>query len=153
MTNTQKTLSCKLIGVLWFLWALLHIVPGLMMMQDALSGDISSIKMLFPETDPNGLSRDYANELRAILVTFGQHGFNLFWFGLVALVGSFPIFFYGNRTALITSAIVTGLADLGALFATFMIGRIDYVGILIFAGTAVGVVLTIWVLVFAHRNS
>ena len=85
-------------------------------------------------------------------MTFGQHGFNLFWFGLVALVGSFLIFFYANRTALITSAIVIGLADLGALFATFMIGKIDVFGVLIFAGTVLGVVLTGLLLKRGHSN-
>ncbi|MEM1020618.1 MAG: hypothetical protein AAGJ09_09045 [Pseudomonadota bacterium] len=152
MADVRKNVVSKIIGTLWFLWALLHILPGLIMVQSALSGDISSIKMLFPETDPDGLSRDYADEVRAILVTFGQHGFNLFWFGLVALVGSFLIFFYANRTALITSAIVIGLADLGALFATFMIGKIDVFGVLIFAGTVLGVVLTVLLLKRGHSN-
>ncbi|MEM0938218.1 MAG: hypothetical protein AAF600_09085 [Bacteroidota bacterium] len=36
---------------------------------------------------------------------------------------------------MLIAAIVGGIADLGALFATFMIGSIDIWGVLIFSGT------------------
>ncbi|MEM6903794.1 MAG: hypothetical protein AAF556_11215 [Pseudomonadota bacterium] len=136
----------KIISSLWLLWALLHILPGMFLIIDAVAGDISSIQFLFPETRPDELMRDYPEEVAAILVTFGQHGFNLFWFGLVALIGSALIWFRESRTALLVTAIVIGLADLGAVFAAIMIGRIDIVGVLIFSGTAGGLALTYSVL-------
>ncbi|MEM9206850.1 MAG: hypothetical protein AAGA88_11025 [Pseudomonadota bacterium] len=113
------------------------------MITQALQGDISSINMLFPETDPEGLMRDYREETSAILVTFGQHGFNLFWFGWVALIGAILILRRRSKTALVVSAVVIGFADLGALFATVMIGRIDVFGVLIFSGTVLGIGLSV----------
>ncbi|MEM6892679.1 MAG: hypothetical protein AAF554_03245 [Bacteroidota bacterium] len=132
----------KVIAILWFIWSLLHIFPGLFSMTNALGGDITSIKFLFPETNPLAMTNDYPNEVKAVLVTFGQHGFNLFWFGLVTLVCSILIWKKQNKMALLIAAIVAGLADLGALFATFMIGRIDLWGILIFFGTFLAIFLS-----------
>ncbi|MEM8507883.1 MAG: hypothetical protein AAF717_08635 [Bacteroidota bacterium] len=125
----------KIIALLWFVWSLLHIVPGIFSMTNALSGDITSIQFLFPETNPSAMASDYPEEVNAVLVTFGQHGFNLFWFGLVTLLCAIWIWKKQHKTALLIAAIVGGLADLGALFATFMIGRIDIWGVLIFFGT------------------
>ena len=115
-------------------------------MINALAGDITSIKFLFPETNPSGMTEDYPNEVKAVLVTFGQHGFNLFWFGLVTMVSAISIWKKQNKIAVLIAAIVGGLADFGALFATFMIGRIDIWGVLIFLGTAVAIFLSynIW---------
>ncbi|MEM6780839.1 MAG: hypothetical protein AAF569_03150 [Pseudomonadota bacterium] len=133
----------RIISVLWFMWSLPHIIPGIMMMQNALSGDISSIQFLFPETDSSALKRDYPLEVDAILVTFGQHGFNLFWFGIVALISAVWIWVWQSRAAIILASVVIGFADVGALFATFMIGRIDIFGILIFTGTLLGIILSV----------
>lgn len=115
-------------------------------MTNALGGDITAIQFLFPETNPVEMTRDYPNEVKAILVTFGQHGFNLFWFGLVTLVCGILIWKKQDNIALLIAALVGGLADLGALFATFMVGRIDIWGVLIFFGTFVAIFLSynIW---------
>ncbi|MEM9861822.1 MAG: hypothetical protein AAF938_09420 [Myxococcota bacterium] len=125
---------------------MLHVIPGIMTIDRALSADVSSIAFLFPETNPHALMQDYPREAAAISVTYGQHGFNLLWFGLVALVGSGVIAIAPSRLALILSAVVIGLADLGALFATWMIGRVDVLGVLIFSGTALGTGLTVFAL-------
>lgn len=132
----------KVIAILWLIWSLLHIVPGMIAMTNALSGDISSIQFLFPETNPSGMTSDYPNEVKAVLVTFGQHGFNLFWFGLITLVCAILIWKKQNKIAILIAAIVGGLADFGALFATFMIGSIDFWGVLIFFGTFLAIFLS-----------
>ncbi|MEM8927264.1 MAG: hypothetical protein AAGC45_03605 [Bacteroidota bacterium] len=132
----------RIIAMLWFIWSLLHIFPGIFSLTNALSGDITSIQFLFPETDPIGMTGDYPNEVAAILVTFGQHGFNLFWFGMVTLVCSILIWKKHDKTAGLIALIVGGLADLGALFATFMIGSIDIWGVLIFVGSFSAVLLS-----------
>ena len=88
------------------------------------------------------MTEDYPNEVGAVLVTFGQHGFNLFWFGLVTLVCAFLIWQKQHKIAILIAVIIGGLADLGALFATFMIGSIDVAGILIFLGTFTAVFLS-----------
>ncbi|MEM6532453.1 MAG: hypothetical protein AAF654_07505 [Myxococcota bacterium] len=149
MTGTHQVANSKatkLVALLWFAWSLLHILPGLITIDHALSADISAISFLFPETKPEAVMRDYPGEVRAISITFGQHGFNLLWFGLVALVASGFIAFRPSRVVLIVSGVVIGFADLGALFATFIIGRIDVVGAVIFAGTGLGIGLTVFVL-------
>lgn len=133
----------KIISILWFLWSLPHIFPGAFAIKNALENDISSIDFLFPDVRSEALMREYPREVEAILVTFGQHGFNLMWFGLVALVLSVYIWLHESQTALIFAAVIVGFADLGALFATIMIGRIDLFGILIFSGTAIGLILTL----------
>lgn len=127
--------SFKIIAILWVIWSFLHILPGVQGMIYALGGDISSIQFLHPETNPEALTNDYPKEVSAVLVVFGQHNFNLLWFGLVTLVCSVLIWKKQNKIALLVASIVAGLADLGALFATFMIGSIDIWGILIFLGT------------------
>ncbi|MEM8567738.1 MAG: hypothetical protein AAGF85_14850 [Bacteroidota bacterium] len=138
----QKKNAYTFIAVLWLIWSLLHILPGIFSMANALSGDITSIKFLFPETNPSGMTHDYPNEVKAVLVTFGQHGFNLFWFGLVTLICAVFIWKRQNQTAMLIAAIVGGLADLGAIFATFMIGSIDIWGVLIFSGTFLAILLS-----------
>ena len=136
----------KTIAILWLIWSLLHIVPGVFTVTNAIVGDITSIQFLFPETNPSEMTNDYPNEVKAVLVTFGQHGFNLFWFGLVTLICSILIWKKHNKVAMLIAAIVGGLADLGAIFATFMIGSIDIWGVLIFSGTFVAIFLSfrIW---------
>ncbi|MEM8999817.1 MAG: hypothetical protein AAGB24_06095 [Bacteroidota bacterium] len=142
----KKINTYKVIAILWVIWSLLHIIPGIFSMTNALGGDITAIQFLFPETNPVEMTRDYPNEVKAILVTFGQHGFNLFWFGLVTLVCGILIWKKQDNIALLIAALVGGLADLGALFATFMVGRIDIWGVLIFFGTFVAIFLSynIW---------
>ena len=132
----------KIIALLWFIWSLLHIVPGAMSMISALAGDITSIKFLFPETNPTAMTHDYPSEVKAILVTFGQHGFNLFWFGIVTLFCAISIWKKQSQIAIVIAAIVAGFADLGALFAVFMIGEIDIWGALIFLGTFMAIFLS-----------
>ncbi|MEM6360170.1 MAG: hypothetical protein AAF731_08760 [Bacteroidota bacterium] len=132
----------KIIALLWFIWSLLHIVPGAMSIISALAGDITSIKFLFPETNPTAMTQDYPNEVKAILVTFGQHGFNLFWFGIVTLFCAISIWKKQSQIAIVIAAIVAGFADLGALFAVFMIGEIDIWGALIFLGTFMAIFLS-----------
>ncbi|MGD1961763.1 MAG: hypothetical protein ACFB2Y_23100 [Fulvivirga sp.] len=132
----------KIIALLWFIWSLLHIVPGAMSMISALAGDITSIKFLFPETNPTAMTHDYPSEVKAILVTFGQHGFNLFWFGIVTLFCAISIWNKQSQMAIVIAAIVAGCADLGALFAVFMIGEIDVWGVLIFLGTFLAIFLS-----------
>ncbi|MEM8868031.1 MAG: hypothetical protein AAGC73_07155 [Verrucomicrobiota bacterium] len=143
--DPNKIKITKLISALWFLWALLHIIPGTLSMMSAVAGDITSLEFLFPDTNPKAMTTDYPREVEAILVTFGQHGFNLFWFGLVTLVCSVWIWVKQSGTAMLLAAVVGGLADLGALFAVYMIGRIDIWGLLIFAGTLLAIVLSGWI--------
>ena len=59
--------------------------------------------------EPGSLQMDYPEAAGAII---GQHGFNLFWIGLVTLICAFFVW-KGNRHAIFLAAITGGLADLG----------------------------------------
>ena len=155
MKNASRKIgsTTKLIAVLWFVWSLLHIIPGTLMMMSSLTGDITSMLFLFPKTNPQAMTADYPLEVKAILVTHGQHAFNLFWFGLVTLLCSVGIWIKQSSTAMLIAAVVGGFADLGALFAVYMIGGIDIWGSLIFAGTLLAIVLSGWVGILKKRST
>lgn len=138
----RKKSAYYIIALLWFIWSSLHILPGIQSMINTLAGDISSIQYVYLEGNPAGLTSDYPNEVSAVLVVFGQHGFNLLWFGLVTLVCSLIIWKKQDHVAMLIASIVGGLADLGALFASFMKGSIDFSGVIIFLGTFLAILLS-----------
>ncbi|WP_422081430.1 hypothetical protein [Ulvibacterium sp.] len=97
-------------SILWIVWGLVHILAGVMTMKGVLTDDISaSIAGIADAVDPNTLQMDYPKAAGAII---GQHGFNLFWIGLVTLLSAFYIW-KGNKNAIFLAAITGGLADLG----------------------------------------
>ena len=105
----MKTLL-KISAVLWIIWGLVHMLAGVMTVYGVFAGDLSvPISAILDGVDPTILTADYPAQLGGIL---GQHGFNLFWFGLITLIAAFYIW-NGNRNAIFMAAIVGGLADLG----------------------------------------
>ncbi len=108
----QKTLSTllKISAVLWIIWGIVHIFAGVMTMYFILSGDIaSSVSGIADAVDPKTLQMNYPEAAGAII---GQHGFNLFWIGLVTFISAFFIW-KNNKNAIFLAAITGGLADLG----------------------------------------
>lgn len=100
----------KTAGVLWIFWGLVHIFAGVMTMKGVLMQDISaSISGIADAINPSTLNMDYPEAAGAII---GQHGFNLFWVGIVTLISGFFIW-KGNRNAIFFAAITGGLTDLG----------------------------------------
>ena len=79
-------------------------------MYHILQNDMSSaVSGIADDVDPATLKMDYPAAAGAIV---GQHGFNLFWIGMVTLICAFYI--WGkNREAIFLAAITGGLADLG----------------------------------------
>lgn len=74
------------------------------------SGDISAaVSGIADAVDPASLQMDYPAAAGAII---GQHGFNLFWIGIVTFVCAFYIW-KQNKNAIFLAAITGGLADLG----------------------------------------
>jgi hypothetical protein len=107
--NNVKTLL-KVSAILWIVWGAVHILAGVMTLQGVLSGDpAASIAGIADAVNPETLQMDYPAAVGGLL---GQHGFNLFWFGLVTLICAFYIW-RGNTNAVFLAAIVGGLADLG----------------------------------------
>ncbi len=100
----------KISAVLWIIWGLVHILAGVLTMSGHLSGDISkSIAGIADDTDPASLYMEYPLAVSAILA---QHGFNLFWIGIVTFICAFFIW-KKNTNAIFLAAITGGLADLG----------------------------------------
>jgi len=99
----------KVSATLWIIWGIVHILAGVLTMNFVLSGDIaSSIGGIADAVDPITLQMEYPKAVGAVI---GNHGFNLFWIGIITFVCGFFIW-KGNKNAIFLAAIVGGLADL-----------------------------------------
>ncbi len=106
----KLTILLKISAILWIIWGIVHILAGIMTMKGILTDDIyASVIGIADGVDPNTLQMDYPKPVGAII---GQHGFNLFWIGIVTFVSAFYIW-KGNTNAIFLAALTGGLADLG----------------------------------------
>ncbi|WP_299519360.1 hypothetical protein [Winogradskyella sp.] len=100
----------KISTILWIIWGLVHVLAGVMTMRGILTDDITaSVAGIADAVDPDTLRVDYPKASGAII---GQHGFNLFWIGVVTFISAFYVW-KGNKNAIFLAAITGGLADLG----------------------------------------
>lgn len=137
MNQNSLSIFFKVSAVLWIIWGIVHIFAGIMTMKGYLSGDISaSVSGIADAIDPTTLQMDYPQAAGAILA---QHGFNLFWVGLVTFICAFYIW-KKNTNAIFLAAITGGLTDLGYFifldlggFVHFMPGTV----MTIFSGSAI----------------
>jgi hypothetical protein len=114
----------KISAVLWIVWGLVHILAGVMTMKGILTGDISaSVSGIADAVDPGKLQMNYPEASGAII---GQHGFNLFWIGIVTLISAFFVW-KGNRNAIFLAALTGGLADLGYFLFMDLGGFVNFV--------------------------
>lgn len=120
----QLKLLYKVSGVLWIIWGLVHILAGVMTMKFVLSDDISaSVAGIADAVDPAQIQMDYPDAAGAII---GQHGFNLFWIGIVTLIAGFYVW-KGNKNAIFLAALTGGLADLGYFLFMDLGGYVNFV--------------------------
>ncbi|MEL6590508.1 MAG: hypothetical protein AAFP02_09560 [Bacteroidota bacterium] len=106
----NASLFFKIAAVLWIIWGLVHVFAGVMTMYGILTDSISSsVAGIADAIDPSTLEVDYPKAAGAII---GQHGFNLFWIGIVTFISAFYVW-SGNKNAIFLAAITGGLADLG----------------------------------------
>ena len=122
----MKNLSAlfKLSSILWIVWGIVHILAGIMTMKGILTQDISSsVSGIADAVDAQTLQMDYPEAAGAII---GQHGFNLFWIGLVTFIAAFYIW-KGNKNAIFLAAITGGLADLGYFLFMDLGGYVKFV--------------------------
>jgi len=120
----MKKIILKTSSVLWVIWGLVHIFAGILTMKGYLTGDItSSVSGIADAIDRTLLQMDYPQALGAILA---QHGFNLFWIGLVTTIAGIYIW-NKNTTAIFVAALVGGLADLGYLIFMDLGGFVRFV--------------------------
>ncbi|MFK7904116.1 MAG: hypothetical protein AB8B69_03280 [Chitinophagales bacterium] len=114
----------KISAVLWIIWGFVHIFAGLMTMYFITSGDISSsISGIADAVAPATLQMVYPAATGAVI---GQHGFNLFWIGIVTFVCAFFIW-KKNGNAIFLAAITGGLTDLGYFLFMDLGGFVHFV--------------------------
>ena len=124
MKSSTASRLLKVSAILWIIWGLVHVLAGVMTMRGILIGDISlSVSGIADAVDPSSLQLDYPEAAGAIL---GQHGFNLFWIGVVTFISAFFIW-KGNRQAIFLAAITGGLADLGYFLFMDLGGYVNFV--------------------------
>ena len=133
----------KISTVLWIIWGLVHIFAGIMTMKGPLTGDISaSVSGIADAIEPTLVQMDYSKASGAIIA---QHGFNLFWIGLFTFIGAFYIW-KGNKTAIIFTAIVGGLTDLGYFIFIDLGGFANFVpGTIMTIVSATAIILSLYV--------
>ena len=123
MSNLNANLL-KISAVLWIVWGIVHIFAGVMIMNFVLSGDIAgAVAGIADAVSPATLQMDYPTAAGAIL---GQHGFNLFWIGVVTLICAFLIW-RRNTNAIFLAALTGGLADLGYFLFMDLGGYVHFV--------------------------
>lgn len=132
----------KIAAVLWIVWGLVHILAGILTMNAVLSGDISaSVSGIADAVDPKSVQMDYPAAAGAII---GQHGFNLFWIGVVTLISGFFVW-KGNSNAIFLAAITGGLADLGYFLFMDLGGHVQFVpGTLMTIVSATAIILSFY---------
>lgn len=114
----------KIAAVLWVIWGLVHMGAGGLTMSAVLGGDIAgAVSGISDAVDPATLQLDYPAAVGGLL---GQHGFNLFWIGLVTLICAFFIW-RKNGNAIFLAAITGGLADLGYFLFMDLGGFVNFV--------------------------
>ena len=124
MNRTSLSILLKVAAVLWIIWGFVHIFAGGMIMNFIISGDISgAVGGIADAVDPESLKRDYPPAAGAVL---GQHGFNLFWIGVVTFVCAFFIW-KKNKNAIFLAALVGGLADIGYFLFMDLGGYVNFV--------------------------
>lgn len=124
MNPKTSSLFLKISSVLWIVWGLVHIFAGAITMYFITGGDISSaVSGIADGVDPASLQMDYPAAAGAII---GQHGFNLFWIGIVTFVCAFFIW-KQHTNAIFLAAITGGLADLGYFLFMDLGGHVNFV--------------------------
>ncbi len=93
-------------------------------MKRILTNDITaSISGIADAIEPSTLRMDYPPAAGALI---GQHGFNLFWIGVVTFICAFYVW-KGNKNAIFLAAITGGLADLGYFIFLDLGGFVHFV--------------------------
>ena len=105
----MKTLF-KTSSVLWIIWGIVHMFFGVFILYLMSIGDTSRIvSEVANNVSPELIKMDYPAAANAL---YGQHGWNLLWFGIVTTIAGFYVW-KGNKNAILLAAIIGGLADFG----------------------------------------
>ena len=143
----KTSILLKASSILWIIWGLVHIFAGIMTMKGILTNDITaSVSGIADAVNPESLKMDYPKAAGAVI---GQHGFNLFWIGIVTFISAFFVW-KGNRNAIFLAALTGGLADLGYFVFMDLGGFVNFV-----PGTVMTIVSSLAIITsfYAHFKS
>lgn len=104
--SARSSLLLRVSAVLWVVWGLVHMLAGVLTMS---RGTTEAVQGIADAVEPTLLELDYPDAAGAII---NQHGFNLFWIGLVTLVCA-AFIWRRSAAAVFLAALVGGLADIG----------------------------------------
>lgn len=140
----------KISAILWVIWGLVHMLAGGLTMSAVLGGDITgAVSGISDAVDPATLQMDYPAAVGSLL---GQHGFNLFWIGLVTLICAFYIWRRGSANAIFLAAITGGLADVGYFLFMDFGGFVNFVpGTVMTIVSASAIILSFYVYFTGER--
>ncbi|OAN62130.1 hypothetical protein A8B79_04105 [Balneola sp. EhC07] len=145
----KTSILLKASSILWIIWGIVHILAGIMTMKGVLTNDISSsVAGIADAVEPSLVQMEYSEASGAII---GQHGFNLFWIGIVTFIAAFFVW-KGNRNAIFLAAITGGLADLGYFLFMDLGGFVNFVpGTVMTIVSSLAIILSFYVY-FKTRN-
>ena len=133
-----EVLMLRTAAVLWLVWGIGHVAAGIMTLA---AETVAKVQGIADGVDPATLAVVYPDAVGAIL---NQHGFNLLWFGIVAIVGAWFIW-RQNVTAVFVTAVVGGLADIGYFVFVDLGGYNNFVpGTVMTIVSALAIVLSVY---------
>ena len=137
--SSTHAMVLKIVAGLWVIWGLVHMLAGVIVIPADATGGFSGIA---DAVDPALLEADYHPAVGAIL---DQHGWNLFWGGLVTVIGAVFIW-RKNMTAIWVTAMVGGLLDIGYFVFLDIPGYVNFVpGTLMTIVSGSAILLSGWV--------
>lgn len=139
---TNDTLSKNLLrttAVLWVIWGLVHVLAGYLTITQETPGAIAGIA---DAVDPALLEMEYHAAVGAVI---NQHGFNLFWIGLITTICA--VFVWKQKVlAVLLAALIAGLTDIGYFLFMDLGGHVHFVpGTVMTIICACAIVLSFWV--------
>jgi len=134
----MKTLF-KTSSVLWIIWGIVHMFFGVFILYLMSIGDTSRIvSEVANNVSPELIKMDYPAAANAL---YGQHGWNLLWFGIVTTIAGFYVW-KGNKNAILLAAIIGGLADFGYFLFMDLGGYVTFFPGKLMTYIALGAVVT-----------
>ena len=134
----MKTLF-KTSSVLWIIWGIVHMFFGVFILYLMSIGDTSRIvSEVANNVSPELIKMDYPAAANAL---YGQHGWNLLWFGVVTTITGFYVW-KGNKNAIFLAAIIGGLADFGYFLFMDLAGYVTFFPGKLMTYIALGAIVT-----------
>jgi len=140
----------KTSSVLWIIWGIVHMFFGVFILYLMSIGDTSRIvSEVANNVSPDLIKMDYPAAANAL---YGQHGWNLLWFGIVTTIAGFYVW-KGNKNAIILAAIIGGLADFGYFLFMDMGGYVTFFPGKLMTYIALGAIVTSFYAHFKLRKT